>query len=199
MLLFGIVFAETGLVVTPFLPGDSLLFAAGIFSRPVVGGVHLDIRLTIPLLILAAVLGDNVNYWIGRLIGERLFRNEKSKIFKRSNLEKTHAFFERYGAKTILLARFVPIVRTFTPFVAGMGSMTYPRFVGLSVVAACIWVGSCAGLGYAFGGIPAVKHNFELVALAIIAISVAPMIYEFVKHKRQAKRAAQAVSEEASA
>jgi membrane-associated protein len=185
-LLFLIVFAETGLVVTPILPGDSLLFAAGLFSRPVLGTVHLNIAVTIPLLIAAALCGDNLNYWIGRSVGERLFRNENSKVFKKSRLDKTHDFFEKHGSKTILLARFVPIVRTFAPFVAGMGKMPYPKFLTYSVVAACVWVGLCVGMGYALGGVEAVKQHFEVAALAIILVSILPVIIEAIKHRRKA-------------
>ncbi|MEA2553568.1 MAG: rane-associated protein [Fimbriimonadaceae bacterium] len=195
-LLFLIVFAETGFIVTPFLPGDSLLFAAGIFSRPIGGSVHLDIAITIPVLILAALCGDNVNYWVGRLAGPRLFKHEHSKIFKKSHLEKTQAFFERHGSKTIILARFVPIVRTFTPFVAGMSCMPYPKFLAYSVFAACLWVGLCVGMGYAFGGIGAVKQHFEVAALAIVALSLLPMIIELVRHRRNKKSEAAKSSDE---
>lgn len=181
-ILFATIFAETGLVVMPILPGDSLLFAAGLFSHPERG--NLSAPLLIGLLSLAAICGDNVNYWVGKLFGEKLFRHENSKLFKRSHLDKTHAFFERHGPKTIILARFVPIVRTFTPFVAGMGAMTYPRFLGFSVFAAFFWVGICVGAGHFFGGIEIVRRNFAVAALAIVAISVLPMVVEVVRHRK---------------
>ena len=181
-LLFGIIFAETGLVVTPFLPGDSLLFAAGIFAHPQRGA--LNVGVLFGLLSLAAILGDTVNYHIGKAFGHRLFTNERSRLFKRSHLDKTHAFFEKHGGKTIILARFVPIVRTFAPFVAGMGSMSYGRFFLYNVTGALLWVGICVGAGYFFGGIEAVRKHFELVVLAIILLSVVPVVFEVISHRR---------------
>lgn len=182
-LLFAIIFAETGLVVTPFLPGDSLLFAAGIFAHPERGA--LNVGLLFVLLTVAAILGDTVNYHLGKAFGHRLFLNERSRVFKRSHLEKTHAFFEKHGGKTIILARFVPIVRTFAPFVAGMGSMSYGRFLAYNVVGAVLWVGICVGAGYLFGGIAAVRKHFELVVLAIVLLSALPILFEFISHRRR--------------
>ncbi|KAA0237055.1 MAG: DedA family protein, partial [Armatimonadetes bacterium] len=167
-ILFAIVFMETGLVVTPFLPGDTLLFAAGIFSQPEGG---LNLWLVALTFLFAALAGDNVNYQIGRLLGRRLFRNENSRVFKRSHLDRTHAFFERYGGKTIIIARFVPIVRTFTPFVAGMGAMTFSRFIVYSVAGALLWVVVCVGAGYLFGRIPVVRDNFAVAVLACLSLA----------------------------
>ncbi|BBO23005.1 MAG: membrane protein [Chthonomonadaceae bacterium] len=185
-ILFAIVFMETGLVVTPFLPGDTLLFAAGIFSQPDGG---LNLWLVALTFLFAALAGDNVNYQIGRLLGRRLFRNENSRVFKRSHLDRTHAFFERYGGKTIILARFVPIVRTFTPFVAGMGAMTFSRFIVYSVSGALLWVVVCVGAGYLFGRIPVVRDNFAVAVLGIIGVSLIPAAIEFIRHRRRAARA----------
>ncbi|HQU19624.1 MAG TPA: DedA family protein [Fimbriimonadaceae bacterium] len=185
-ILFAIVFMETGLVVTPFLPGDTLLFAAGIFSQPEGG---LNLWLVALTFLFAALAGDNVNYQIGRLLGRRLFRNENSRVFKRSHLDRTHAFFERYGGKTIIIARFVPIVRTFTPFVAGMGAMTFSRFIVYSVAGALLWVVVCVGAGYLFGRIPVVRDNFAVAVLGIIGVSLIPAAIEFIRHRRRASRA----------
>jgi membrane-associated protein len=186
LILFVIVFCETGLVVTPFLPGDSLLFAAGALA----GTGALDVRLVAMTLGLAAFGGDNANYWIGRILGPRILRSERSRILNRKHLDRTHAFFERYGGKTIIMARFVPIVRTFTPFVAGIGAMTYPRFIAYSIVATVLWVGVCVGTGYFFGGLPFVRRHFSLVVLAIIFISVAPAIVEMLRSRRARARTA---------
>ncbi|MBM3493342.1 MAG: DedA family protein [Armatimonadetes bacterium] len=183
-ILFVIVFCETGLVVTPFLPGDSLLFAAGALA----GTGALDVRLVALTLGVAAFLGDNTNYWIGRLLGPKLLRSERSRFLNRKHLDKTHAFFERYGGKTIIMARFVPIVRTFTPFVAGVGAMTYLRFLAYSIAATILWIGVCVGGGYFFGGLPFVRRHFSLVVLAIIFISIAPALVEFLR--RRGKRSA---------
>ncbi len=183
-ILFGIVFCETGLVVTPFLPGDSLLFAAGALA----GAGSLDVRLVVIALGSAAFLGDNTNYWIGRLLGPRILRSERSRILNRKHLDRTHAFFERYGGKTIIMARFVPIVRTFTPFVAGIGAMTYPRFVVYSVAATSLWLTVCVGAGYFFGGLPFVRRHFSLVVLAIIFISVVPALVEIIKRRGERPR-----------
>lgn len=179
-ILFLIVFCETGLVVTPFLPGDSLLFAAGALA----GRGSLEIQWVLLSLGMATFAGDNTNYWIGRIIGPRVLRSEKSRFFNRKHLDRTHAFFERYGGKTIIIARFVPIVRTFTPFVAGIGAMTYPRFLVYSIAAACLWLCVCVMGGYLFGGLPFVRNHFSLVVLAIILISVMPGLIEYVKHRR---------------
>lgn len=180
-ILFVIVFCETGLVVTPFLPGDSLLFAAGALA----GTGALDVRLVAITLGAAAFGGDNTNYWIGRLLGTRILKSERSRILNRKHLDRTHAFFERYGGKTIIIARFVPIVRTFTPFVAGLGAMTYPRFLLYSIAATCIWMSACVGGGYFFGGLPFVQRHFSFVVLGIIFISILPALVEVIRHRLQ--------------
>jgi membrane-associated protein len=185
-LLFTIVFMETGLVVTPFLPGDSLLFAAGSFAA--LGA--LDVRLVFALLAFAAVLGDNVNYAIGHYLGPKVFHYERSRFFNPDHLRKTHRFYERYGVKTIIIARFVPIVRTFSPFVAGIGAMRYPRFLAFDVVGGILWVGVCLFAGYFFGNLPIVKKNFSLVIVAIVLISVMPAVVEYLRHRAEARRAA---------
>lgn len=187
-LLFTIVFLETGLVVTPLLPGDSLLFAAGSFAA--LGA--LDVRLLFVLLSLAAILGDTLNYAIGHYLGPKVFHYPKSRFFNPDHLRKTHDFYEKYGGKTIIIARFVPIVRTFAPFVAGIGAMSYPRFVTYNVVGGILWVAVCLGAGYFFGNLPVVKENFSLVILGIIVVSVLPAVVEFLRHRSQAKRAAAA-------
>jgi membrane-associated protein len=175
-ILFLIVFCETGLVITPFLPGDSLLFAAGTFAA--LGS--LDLGLMIVLLIVAAIVGDTVNYWIGSYIGPRAFSGNV-RFLKREYLERTHAFYEKHGGKTIILARFIPIIRTFAPFVAGVGAMSYPKFLTYNVVGAVLWVGLFVLGGYFFGNIPTVRENFTLVILAIIAISVLPIVVETLR------------------
>jgi membrane-associated protein len=175
-ILFLIVFCETGLVITPFLPGDSLLFAAGTFAA--LGS--LDLGLMIVLLIGAAIVGDTVNYWIGSYIGPRAFSGNV-RFLKREYLERTHAFYEKHGGKTIILARFIPIIRTFAPFVAGVGAMSYPKFLTYNVVGAVLWVGLFVLGGYFFGNIPTVRENFTLVILAIIAISVLPIVVETLR------------------
>lgn len=184
-ILFLVVFAETGLVVTPFLPGDSLLFASGALASR---GVFDVWRLAL-LLLVAAVLGDAVNYAAGRYVGPRVFREEgdadfRHRLLNRRHLDRTHAFFERYGGKAVVLGRFVPIVRTFVPFVAGAGSMRYPSFAAYNVIGAVLWVGICVGGGYAFGNVPAVQDNFSLVIIGIIAVSLLPMAIEFIKSRR---------------
>jgi membrane-associated protein len=180
-ILFAIVFCETGLVVTPLLPGDSLLFAAGAFAaRGALDPVGLSL-----LLVLAAVLGDTVNYWIGHAIGPRAFHNPDSRIFKKEYLDRTHRFYERYGGRTIIIARFVPIVRTFAPFVAGVGTMSYARFMSFNVVGGAAWVLLFVWGGYWFGTIPIVERNFTLVVLAIIVLSVMPMVFEWLRHRRE--------------
>jgi membrane-associated protein len=176
LILFLIVFCETGLVVTPFLPGDSLLFAAGTFAA--LGA--LDVRLVVLLLIAAAVLGDTVNYWVGAYVGPRAFRGDV-RFLRKEYLDRTHAFYEKHGGKTIILARFVPIIRTFAPFVAGVGAMSYPRFITYNVVGAVLWVSMFVLGGYFFGNIPTVRENFTLVILAIIAISVLPIVVEALR------------------
>jgi len=179
LILFLIVFAETGLVVTPFLPGDSLLFAAGTFAA--LGS--LDLWLLIVLLVVAAILGDTVNYWVGAWIGPRAFSGNM-RFLRKDYLDRTHAFYEKHGGKTIILARFVPIIRTFAPFVAGVGAMSYPKFVLYNVACAILWVGLFVPAGYFFGNIPAVRKNFTLVILAIIALSVLPIAIEAIKARR---------------
>lgn len=185
-ILFLIIFMETGFVVTPFLPGDSLLFAAGTFASPALGGV-LNIFILIPLLTLAAILGDTVNYWIGHYIGPKAFSGN-IRFLKKEYLDQTHDFYERHGGKTIILARFIPIIRTFAPFVAGVGAMNYKKFFVYNVTGAILWVGIFTLGGYFFGSLPFVKDNFTIVVLVIIVISVLPAVYEFVKEKLRAKR-----------
>lgn len=183
-ILFLIIFCETGLVVTPFLPGDSLLFAAGGIAA--LG--EMNIHIMVLLLLAAAVLGDAVNFAIGKYFGARLFANPDSKIFRRAYLEKTHAFYEKHGGKTIIIARFVPIVRTFAPFVAGMGNMHYGRFIRYNVIGAVLWVVLFSYAGYFFANIPAVKENLALVLAAIIVISVLPGVIEVVRARRAAAK-----------
>ncbi|MBX3354842.1 MAG: DedA family protein [Phycisphaeraceae bacterium] len=196
VLLFLIIFCETGLVVTPFLPGDSLLFAAGaivaITQQPdeqAAGTVGLNVHLLVILLIIAGVIGDAVNYHIGKWIGPRAF-TDRYRFLKKQHLERTHRFFEKHGGKAIILARFVPIVRTFAPFVAGIGTMTYRRFFAYNVIGAIVWVTSFVYAGYFFGNTPVVKENFTLVIGGIIVVSVMPIVYEWWNARRAAKRAA---------
>lgn len=181
-ILFLIVFCETGLVVTPFLPGDSLLFAVGALCA--IDGSPVSLPVVIVLLFAAAVLGDAVNYAIGRRIGPAAFRSERSWLLNKKHLYRTQAFYERHGGKTIILARFMPIVRTFAPFVAGIGQMRYRRFLSFNVVGAAAWVASFSLLGFFFGNVPAVKRNFTLVIAAIIVISVLPGVIEFLRSRR---------------
>ena len=178
-ILFLIVFCETGLVVTPFLPGDSLLFAAGAVAA--LGG--MNVHMAAALLLAAAVIGDAANFAIGKYFGEKLFAKPDSRVFKREYLDKTHAFYEKYGGKTIILARFVPIVRTFAPFVAGMGNMHYGRFIRYNIIGALMWVGLLTYAGYFFGELPVVKNNFGLVVIGIIVVSVLPIVVEIAKAK----------------
>lgn len=179
-ILFLIIFAETGLVVTPFLPGDSLLFATGAIAASTGA---LDPLLCGLIIIAAAFCGDNVNYWVGRTIGPKVFSKDDSFFFKRSHLDKTQAFYDKYGSRTVIMARFVPIVRTFAPFVAGLGKMHYPKFIAYSAVGSLLWVVICLGAGIMFGEMEVVQKNFELVVLGIIAISVLPMAVEILKAK----------------
>lgn len=182
-LLFLIIFAETGLVVTPFLPGDSLLFATGAFcSKPETG---LNVHLMALLLWLAAVLGDTINYSIGKWFGPAVFKREDSRFLRKQHLRKAHEFFEKYGGRAIILARFVPIVRTFVPFVAGVGSMTYPRFIAYNIVGGLIWIYFFLYAGFFFGAHPFVQRNFKIVILAIIVISVIPIAIETYKAWRE--------------
>jgi membrane-associated protein len=173
------VFCETGLVVTPFLPGDSLLFAAGAFAAR----GSLDVRLLLVLLTLAAIAGDTVNYWIGDRLGKRAFTG-RLPFVKREHLERTERFYERHGGKTIILARFVPIIRTFAPFVAGVGTMRYSRFLAYNVIGGVVWVGLFVLAGFFFGNLPVVQRNFKLVILAIIAVSVLPIVVEWMRARR---------------
>lgn len=178
-LLFLIVFCETGLVVTPFLPGDSLLFVAG----TVAAAGSMDAHLLVALLILAAGLGDSVNYAVGRYVGPRVFKYEDSWFFKRAYVEKTNRYFEKYGGRTIVIARFVPIVRTYAPFVAGIGSMQYRRFLAFNLAGAVLWVALLTYAGYFFGNLPAVKRNLSLVIVGIILVSISPGLAELIRHK----------------
>jgi membrane-associated protein len=181
-LLFAIVFCETGLVVTPFLPGDSLLFVTGALAAA--GG--MDIAVVIAVLVSAALCGDNVNYWIGRWIGPRVFHYKESRWFNPQHLQRTRAFYERHGGKTIIIARFVPIVRTYVPFVAGIGAMPYLRFLSFSVVGALVWVISLCTLGYFFGNLPVVKNNLTLVIIGIVLLSVSPGIVAWLRQRKPA-------------
>jgi membrane-associated protein len=183
--LFAIVFAETGLVVTPFLPGDSLLFAAGALAASNL----LNIWIVLGLLTVAAILGDAVNYSVGNAVGPRVFTSiDRTSLLQRllnkDHLDRAHAFFEKYGGKAIVIGRFVPIVRTFVPFVAGAGTMTYSAFAFYNITGAIVWVGVCTIAGYVFGNVPIIKDNFSLVALGIVAVSVIPVVIELVKHRR---------------
>ena len=177
-LLFLIIFSETGLVVTPFLPGDALLFTVGTLTAQ---SGPLNLALTLVLLTTAGILGHTVNYWIGSAIGHKLFSNPASRIFNRKHLDQTHAFYERHGAKTILLSRFLPLIRTFAPFVAGMGSMSYKKFFAYNVVGAFVWVFGIVLLGHFFGNIPYVQRNYSLVILGIVIISMIPPGFEILR------------------
>lgn len=187
-ILFVIIFCETGLVVTPFLPGDSLLFVAGALAALPVNG--LNIHILVLLMIVAAILGDTSNYLIGHFFGRKLFSKPDSRIFKQSYLDKTHRFFEKHGGKTILLARFVPIVRTFAPFVAGMGRMHYTHFMIFNFTGAILWVLLFSYTGYFFGTIPVVQKNMSLLMIAIIIVSLLPMLIEWWRTKRAARKQA---------
>lgn len=184
-ILFLIIFCETGLVITPFLPGDSLLFAAGTFA----GMGSLDPLLLGLMLFSASALGDSTNYWVGRFIGPRAFGGN-IRFLKKEYLDKTHAFYERHGRKTVFLARFLPIVRTFAPFVAGVGAMSYPRFLAMSLSGSLCWVGLFVGTGYFFGNLPVVREHFSVVVMGIIAISLLPMAIEFLRAWAAGRRAA---------
>lgn len=184
VILFLIIFCETGLVVTPILPGDSLLFAVGALAAT----GALDVNLIFVLLTVAAIIGDTVNYWIGHAVGPKVFRGESSRLLNRRHLERTHEFYEKYGGKTIILARFIPIIRTFAPFVAGIGSMSYGKFLLYNVVGAIVWIAIFTYAGYFFGNIPIVKRNFTLVIFAIIIISVMPAVIEYLQHRRKKEK-----------
>ena len=186
LIVFLIIFAETGLVVTPFLPGDSLLFALG----AVAAGGSLKAGWLFILLSLAAILGNTVNYWVGCLLAPKVLRNEKIHFIKPEHLQRTHQFFEKYGGKTIIITRFVPIIRTFAPFLAGVGNMTYRRFAFYNLAGALLWVGIGIYSGYFFGNLPFVKKNFSVVVLAIIVVSLIPAVIEFLQHRKPVKKSA---------
>lgn len=185
-ILFLILFCETGLVVTPFLPGDSLLFVAGALAA--LPSNSLDIHLMVSLMVIAAILGDAVNYTIGRIFGEKLFRNPDSRVFRRSYLEQTHQFYEKHGGKAIIIARFVPIIRTFAPFVAGVGEMSYRHFAVYNVVGALVWVLLFSYAGYLFGELPIVRNNLKLLIIAIIVLSILPGLIEMWRYRRMTAR-----------
>jgi len=183
--LFAVIFAETGLVVTPFLPGDSLLFAAGALAAT----GAMDITLVLSLIAVAAILGNTVNYAIGRAIGPRVFTVAEDgglmqKLLNRKHLDKAHAFFEQHGRLAVVSSRFAPIIRTFVPFVAGVASMKVSTFVIYNIAGGLLWTAVCVGAGYAFGNVPIIKENFSLVALGIVALSMIPIVIEFIKHRR---------------
>jgi membrane-associated protein len=180
-ILFMIIYCETGLVITPFLPGDSLLFVAGALC----GMGALQLELLLPLLVLAAFSGDNTNYWIGRLVGVRLLSRPNARLIKREHLDKTHSFYEKHGGKTIIFARFLPIIRTFAPFVAGIGLMRYRLFVLFSALGGVAWITSLTVAGYFFGNIPLVKNNLTLIIIGIIVITLLPALLEFIRHRKQ--------------
>jgi membrane-associated protein len=183
VLLFVIVFCETGLVVTPFLPGDSLLFAVGAFAAR----GSLDVVVALVVLAIAAILGDTVNYWIGAVVGPKVFHKENVRFLNRKHLDRTHEFYERYGGKTIVIARFVPIVRTFAPFVAGIGRMTYGRFLSYNVFGGLLWVLLFVLGGFYFGNIGIVRNNFSLVIIAIVLISILPGVIEALRHRARSR------------
>ena len=187
-ILFAIIFAETGFVVTPFLPGDSILFVAGAASA----GSPLNVHVVVIVLIAAAILGDSTNYAIGRFVGPKVFAHAGQKgiwrLVRKSHLERTHEFFDKYGAVTIIIGRFVPIVRTFAPFLAGVGEMTYPKFLSYNIVGGVIWITLLVYAGYLFGNIAWVKSHFHWVVVGIIVLSVMPMVIEYLKAKRRARK-----------
>ena len=184
-ILFLIIYCETGLVITPFLPGDSLLFVAGALC----GMGALQLEWLAPLLILAAFSGDNTNYWVGRLVGMRLLKRANARLIKREHLDKTHAFYEKHGGKTVILARFLPIIRTFAPFVAGIGMMDYRRFVLNSALGSLAWITSFTVGGYLFGNIPVIRNNLTLMTLGIIVVSLLPALREFIRHRKSGQSA----------
>jgi len=195
--MFVVIFCETGLVVTPFLPGDSLLFAAAAVAAR--SNSPLNIWILLAVLLAAAILGDTANYWIGAKLGPRLLKNPDSKILKKEYLDKTHAFFERYGGKAIILGRFVPFVRTFAPFLAGVGEMHYRRFLEFNAVGGVLWVGLFVGAGYFFGRIPVVEKNLTLVLAAVVIVTTIPIVIEYYRSKRQARLEAAAEAAATSA
>lgn len=183
LILFAVVFCETGLVITPFLPGDSLIFATGALAA--VAGSPLRVHWLFLVLAAAAILGDTVNYWIGHAIGPKIFQQRKVRFLRKEHLDKTHAFYEKYGGITIILARFIPIIRTFAPFVAGIGRMTYWRFIAYNVIGGVAWVAIFLFGGYFFGNLPLVRKNFTFVIFAIIVISVLPALIEYLRQRRK--------------
>ena len=183
LIMFFVIFMETGFVITPFLPGDSLIFAAGAFAG--LGSLHVGVLYVV--LALAAIAGDTVNYWIGHFIGPRAFSGNV-RFLKKEYIDRTHAFFEKHGGKTIIIARFIPIIRTFAPFVAGVGAMTYPKFIAYNVVGGMAWVALFTFMGYFFGNLQVVQDNFTFVILAIIFISVLPAIYEIIRSRQEARK-----------
>lgn len=185
-ILFAIIFAETGLVIAPFLPGDSLLFVIGALC----GMGSLELQVAMPLLILAAFMGDNTNYWIGRLLGLKLLNHASQRLIKHEHLEKTHAFYEKHGGKTVIFARFLPIIRTFAPFVAGIGTMNYRHYLIFSIIGGVSWIGSLTLAGFFFGNIPIIKNNLTLMVIGIVFVSFIPAILEYFKHLRNRKRTA---------
>ena len=183
-ILFVVIFAETGLVVCPFLPGDSILFIAG----TVVAAAGLDVHVLVVVLIVAAVLGDSVNYGVGHYIGPKAFHRRDSRWFRQEYLRRTQAFYERYGAVTIIIGRFVPIIRTFAPFLAGVAGLSYRRFLSYNVIGGCLWIGLLVYAGYLFGNIPWVKDNLSLIVIAIVVVSLTPAVMTFVKERRAATK-----------
>jgi membrane-associated protein len=184
-ILFLIIYSETGLVIAPFLPGDSLLFVSGALC----GMGALKLEWLVPLLVLAAFSGDNTNYWVGRLVGMRLLKHAGDRLIKREHIDKTHAFYEKHGGKTVILARFLPIIRTFAPFVAGIGMMRYRLFVLFSALGSVAWITSLTVAGYLFGNIPVVKNNLTLIIAGIIVISLLPAVSEFIRHRKNKQSA----------
>jgi membrane-associated protein len=180
-LLFLVIFMETGFVITPFLPGDSLLFAAGTFASPALGGV-LNLWILLPLLSAAAILGDTINYWVGHFIGPKAFSGDV-RFLKKEYLDRTHEFYDKHGGITIIIARFIPIIRTFAPFVAGIGAMHYGKFITYNIIGAVMWVSLFTLGGYFFGSLPFVTNNFSIVVIVIIAISVMPAVFEFTMER----------------
>ena len=183
-ILFVVIFAETGLVVCPFLPGDSILFIAG----TVVAAAGLDVHVLVVVLIAAAVLGDSVNYAAGHFIGPRVFERPDSRWFRKEHLRRTQAFYDRYGGVTIIIGRFVPIIRTFAPFLAGVAGMSYSRFLSYNVIGGCLWIGLLVYAGFLFGNIPWVKDNLSLIVIAIVAVSLIPAVTTFVRERNRARR-----------
>jgi membrane-associated protein len=192
LILFMIIFMETGLVITPFLPGDSLLFAAGAFAAT----GSFNVYLLALLLWAAAVLGDNLNYWLGRTIGPKVFSGTENRFFNRKHLDRTQAFYDKHGGMTLVLARFMPIVRTFAPFVAGIGKMSYPRFLAFSIGGGALWISLFTFAGFFFGNMPFVKANFKLVIVAVILLSVLPAVIEALKHRREVIAEAKAAQQD---